>query len=126
MKIVKAKRNDIVVEIDGAKLTFGPSSHQDIIYAANLLDNLTTKGMSITPVDRDTCIKHIFAKLKAVEGVKSDDKELSVQELKDLAPQAEASSITPIIGAWAVEICKAEGFFPEVEEKKELTDQPVS
>jgi len=123
MEIQEAKRAEIVVEIDGAKLTFAPSVPHDLTYAANVIQVMASESTKITPVQRDAVASHVFSKLKAVEGVRSNGEDLTVEKLQAIAPKAPAKSIMPIIFQWALAVYDAEGLLPssEAEEKKDLT-----
>ena len=122
MEIEKAQRAEIVIEIDGAKMTFSPSAPQDLVYAANVIQVMASNAAALTPVHREAIITHIFSKLKSAEGVKSAGEELSVERLRVLAVTATAKSILPIVYKWALSVYEAEGLIApasEAGEKKE-------
>lgn len=124
MEIGKLIEADISFEIDGAKFTFQPSSHQDILYAMNLLEYLKGEDAKETVVGKDAAIKHVFSKLKAVQGVLSGGKEMSADDLRAVCLKAQSKAIIPIVTAWAIQVAKDHGFIDGgAEEKKEQTGE---
>lgn len=122
MEIEKASRAEIVIEIDGATMTFAPSAPQDLVYAANVIQVMASNAAALTPVHREAIITHIFSKLKNAEGVKSGGETLSAEGLRALAPTATAKSVLPILYKWALSVYEAEGLIAPsagAEEKKD-------
>ncbi len=119
MEIGELIEKDISFEIDGASFVFAPSSHQDILYAMNLLEYLKGEGAKETAMGKDAAIKHAFSKLKTCSGVLSGGKELQAEDLKSICLRAQSKSIIPIVTAWAVRVVKDHGFIEVPEEKKE-------
>ncbi len=109
---------DIVIEAHGIKFIFASKTQQDLIYAMNLLDYLKGDQMGTSPIDKDTCVKWVFSKLKDVEGeIKRDGVALAVDEIKEMMPKASGKQIIPVVSGWAIEILRAHGML-EAEEKK--------
>lgn len=111
--------DDIVVEFRGAKFTFHPASHQDLIYAMSLLDYLKGSDLKVTAVDKDTCISHVFSKLKALEGVSHKGINLDAEAFKLLAPKAKSKAIIPIVSAWAADVVAQHGLLEGASAKNE-------
>ena len=109
---------DIIIEIDGAKMTFYPSSHQDMLFAMSLLDYLKGDEAKETPIDKDKCIKHVFLRLKAVEGVKISNDDATVEKLREVALKIPSRTIIPIVTAWAIHVAKDHGFIESSSDSK--------
>lgn len=118
MEFKKAKRDDIVVEFRGAKFTFAPSCHQDVVYCTTLLDYLQGENLKVTRVSRDECIDHVFKKLRSVEGVKANGVDATVEQMVEISKTSQSVEIIPIVASWAVKVAVCEGLLPEAEEKK--------
>lgn len=117
MRLTKVTRSPIVIEVDGARLEFEAASHQDTLFARNIVKN--DAGVIVPFEDKDN-IRHVFSKLKAVEGVLFNDEPVTVEQMKRDCLEFGERAIRLIVGEWAMSVLKSNGLLSSgVEEKKD-------
>lgn len=116
---LKLNSEDIAIDSNGVTFIFAPKTHQDLVFAMPLLEYIKADKMLPGAIDRDSCIKHVFSRLKEIKGsITSDGKELGLEDLKELLPKSQSKVVIPIVSAWAIKIIEGHGFFDlEAQEK---------
>ena len=123
MKLTKVTRAPIVVTVDGARLEFEAASHQDSLYARNIIKN--DVGV-IVPFEERHNIKHVFSKLINIEGVSYEDKPVTVDQMKRDCLEFGERAIRLIVGEWAMAVLRANGLLSAEADEKKAQAQPDS
>lgn len=119
MEIGAPLEDKITVEIEGVKFVFPPSSQQDLIFALSLTNYLSGE-IKVPPVDMDTAIKHVIAKLQAIEGeITSQGKALTIEELKAMANRVRPKFAIQLATRWALTVLQQSGLYGGTDEKKD-------
>ncbi|TXH49914.1 MAG: hypothetical protein E6Q97_21695 [Desulfurellales bacterium] len=122
MKLETFEAEDIVVEVRGAKFTFQPASHQDVIFADTTNDYLANDHAKIS-ISRDKCITHVFSKLKAVEGLEVNGEKADADKVRGIALKIQTADLMPILLGWSIKVFEQHGIIKAAgsEEKNEST-----
>lgn len=114
------------IELDGVSFYFAPTAQQDLVFASQLVDYARMTEAKVSPIDKDTALRHVFSKLQRIEGdITSNGEVLTVERVKEIGTRFKAKFTSALGFAWAIQVMSDLGFLDN-EKKSETTASPAS